>query len=219
MENVILEANLREKTNKAARNKIRNEGRVPGIYYSKYDDPVPFDVDEKAINPLVFTSARNLITLKVKGKEDHECIIKNIQFDPLTDKIVHFDLLGLKRGEKFQLKVPIAYIGNSIGVKEGGVVQVGLHKLFIECLPKDVPQSLEINIENLNIGDTIHVDDLNFENITILTPADTTVVSVAHPKVEAEPEVEELEEEEMAEPEVIGKSEEGSSEEEQENKE
>ncbi len=217
MENVILEANLRETINKAARNKIRNEGRVPGIYYSKYDEPVAFDVDEKEITPLVFTSTRNIISLKVKGKEEHECILKNVQFDPITDKIVHFDLLGLKRGEKFQLNVPVSFVGSSIGVKEGGVLQVGFHKLFIECLPKDVPQSLEVNIENLDIGDTIHIENLNFENITILTPADAVVVSVTHPKVEAEPVVEDLEEE-MTEPEVIGKSDE-EKEEEQENKE
>ncbi|MCH8941056.1 MAG: 50S ribosomal protein L25 [Bacteroidetes bacterium] len=217
MENVILVANLRETINKAARNKIRKEGRVPGVYYSKYDNPIAFDVDEKDIGSLVFTSSRNIISLKVTGKEEHECFLKNVQFDPITDKVVHFDLLGLKRGEKFQLNIPFSFVGSSVGVKEGGILQIGLHKLFVECLPKDVPQSLEVNIENLNIGDTIHVKDLNFENLTILTPADSVVVSVTHPKVEAEPVDEELEEE-MAEPEVIGKSDE-EREEEQENKE
>ena len=217
MESVILVANLRETINKAARNKIRKEGRVPGVYYSKYDKPIAFDVDEKDIGPLVFTSSRNIISLKVTGKEEHECFLKNVQFDPITDKVVHFDLLGLKRGEKFQLNIPFSFVGSSVGVKEGGILQIGLHKLFVECLPKDVPQSLEVNIENLNIGDTIHVKDLNFENLTILTPADSVVVSVTHPKVEAEPVDEELEEE-MAEPEVIGKSDE-EREEEQENKE
>ena len=217
MESVILVANLRETINKAARNKIRKEGRVPGVYYSKYDNPIAFDVDEKDIGSLVFTSSRNIISLKVTGKEEHECFLKNVQFDPITDKVVHFDLLGLKRGEKFQLNIPFSFVGSSVGVKEGGILQIGLHKLFVECLPKDVPQSLEVNIENLNIGDTIHVKDLNFENLTILTPADSVVVSVTHPKVEAEPVDEELEEE-MAEPEVIGKSDE-EREEEQENKE
>ncbi|MCH7972505.1 MAG: 50S ribosomal protein L25 [Bacteroidetes bacterium] len=217
MENVILVANLRETINKAARNKIRKEGRVPGVYYSKYDNPIAFDVDEKDIGQLVFTSSRNIISLKVAGKEEHECFLKNVQFDPITDKVVHFDLLGLKRGEKFQLNISFSFVGSSVGVKEGGILQIGLHKLFVECLPKNVPQSLEVNIENLNIGDTIHVKDLNFENLTILTPTDSVVVSVTHPKVEAEPVVEELEEE-MAEPEVIGKSDE-EREEEQENKE
>ena len=217
MESVILVANLRETINKAARNKIRKEGRVPGVYYSKYDKPIAFDVDEKDIGSLVFTSSRNIISLKVTGKEEHECFLKNVQFDPITDKVVHFDLLGLKRGEKFQLNIPFSFVGSSVGVKEGGILQIGLHKLFVECLPKDVPQSLEVNIENLNIGDTIHVKDLNFENLTILTPVDSVVVSVTHPKVEAEPVDEELEEE-MAEPEVIGKSDE-EREEEQENKE
>ncbi|MCH7826651.1 MAG: 50S ribosomal protein L25 [Bacteroidetes bacterium] len=217
MKNVILVANLRETINKVARKKIRNQSRVPGVYYSKYDKAIAFDVDEKDINPLVFTSLTNIISLKVEGKEEHECVLKNVQFDPVTDKVVHFDLLGLKRGEKFQLNIPFSFVGSSVGVKEGGVLQIGSHKLFIECLPKDVPQSLEVNIENLNIGDSIHVKDLNFENLNILTAADSVVVSVTHPKVEAEPVAEELGEE-MTEPEVIGKSDE-ETEKEQENKE
>jgi len=203
MENVILEANERKTITKASRNSIRNSGRVPGVYYSKHDEPISIDVNVKQINPLVFTSERHIIQLKVEGKEEHECILKNIQFDPITDKVVHFDLLGLTRGEKFQLKIPLQFIGNSIGIKEGGVLQVNSHKLFVECLPKDVPQSLEINIENLNIGDSIQVRDLSFDKIDILTPEDSTIVAITMPRAEEVVE-EELLEDELAQPEVIG---------------
>jgi len=215
MENVILEANIREKITKASRNKVRNAGRVPGVFYSRHDQTVALDVDEKAIKPLVFTSKTHLISLQVKGKEEQECIIKNVQFDPITDKVIHFDLLGLTKGEKIELDIPLSFIGSSIGIKEGGVLQIGLHKLTVECLPKDVPESLEINIENINIGDSIHVRDLNFENLTILNSVNTSVVSVTHPKVEAEPVVDELAEE-IKEPELIGKSDKDSEEEEEE---
>lgn len=218
MENVILEANVRETITKSSRKKVRNSGRVPGVYYSRHDESIAFDVEEKAIKPLVFTSKNNLISLKLKGKDDLECLIKNVQFDPLTDKVIHFDLLGLTKGEKIQIDVPINFVGSSIGIKEGGILQVGLHKLDIECLPKDVPESIEINIENLNIGDSLHVRDLNYENLEILNSPNTSVVSVTHPKVEAEPEVDELEEE-MTEPELIGKSDKDSEEEEEKDKE
>ena len=214
MENVILEANVREKTTKASRNKVRNAGRVTGVFYSRHAQTVALDVDEKAINPLVFTSKTHLISLQVKGKEEHECIIKNVQFDPITDKVIHFDLLGLTKGEKIELDISISFVGSSIGVKEGGVLQIGLHKLTVECLPKNVPESIDINIENINIGDSVHVRDLNYENLTILNPGNTSIVSVTHPKVEVEPVADELAEV-MTEPELIGKSDKDSEEEEE----
>ncbi len=159
---------------------------------------------------MVYTSKTHLLSLKLDGHEEYDCIIKDVQFDPVSDEVVHFDLIGLTRGEKIQLEVPIQLLGSAVGVKEGGLLQESMHKLNVECLPKDIPQSLEIDVTELNIGDTIHVADLNFENITILNPEDTIVVSVVLPKVEIEvtpeEEGEELAEEEgAAEPEVIGK--------------
>ena len=210
MEKVIIEANERKAINKRSRNRLRNEGRVPGVLYGSRMEPIPIDVTRLVINPLVFTAKTNLISLKLDGHEEYECVIKDVQFDPVTDKVLHFDLIGLTRGEKIQLEVPLKLLGNAVGVKEGGLLQESMHKLSIECLPKDIPQSLELDVTELNIGDSIHVSDLNFENITILNPENTIVVSVVLPKVEIEvEEVEEgeelAEEEGAAEPEVIGK--------------
>jgi large subunit ribosomal protein L25 len=210
MEKVIIEANERKTINKRSRNILRNEGRVPGVLYGSRLEPIPIDVTRLKINPLVFTAKTNLISLKLDGHEEYECVIKDVQFDPVTDEVVHFDLIGLTRGEKIQLEVPLQLLGNAVGVKEGGLLQESLHKLNIECLPKDIPQSLELEVTELNIGDSIHVSDLNFENITILNPENTIVVSVVLPKVEIEvEEVEEgeeiAEEEGAAEPEIIGK--------------
>ena len=210
MEKVIIEANERKTINKRSRNSLRNEGRVPGVLYGSRMEPIPIDVTRLEINPLVFTAKTNLISLKLDGHEEYECVIKDVQFDPVTDEVLHFDLIGLTRGEKIQLEVPIKLLGNAVGVKEGGLLQESMHKLSIECLPKDIPQLLELEVTELNIGDSIHVSDLNFENITILNPENTIVVSVVLPKVEIEvEEVEEgeelAEEEGAAEPEVIGK--------------
>ena len=210
MEKVIIEANERKTINKRSRNSLRNEGRVPGVLYGSRMEPIPIDVTRLVINPLVFTAKTNLISLKLDGHEEYECVIKDVQFDPVTDEVLHFDLIGLTRGEKIQLEVPLKLLGNAVGVKEGGLLQESMHKLSIECLPKDIPQSLELEVTELNIGDSIHVSDLNFENITILNPENTIVVSVVLPKVEIEvEEVEEgeelTEEEGAAEPEVIGK--------------
>jgi large subunit ribosomal protein L25 len=212
MEKVILEANKRNTQTKSARNTLRRSGRVPGIFYSKQVEPISIEVSEKAIKPLVFTTETHLIGLKVDNNQEFECIIKDIQFDPVTDNIVHFDLVGLVSGETIQLEVPIQYIGNPVGVRDGGLLQQSLHKLEVECLPKDIPQKFEINIGDMKLGDSIHVSDLNYENIKILNLKNTVVVSVVHPKVEKEV-VEEAVQAEPAEPEVIGK---GKAEEEEE---
>lgn len=204
MEKVVLKANERKSITKSSRNSLRRNGRVPGVYYSKHGNPISIDVSEKVISPLVYTTETHLISLQIEGQQDYDCVIKDIQFDPLTDKIMHFDLLGLTSGEKFQLEVPIQYTGSPVGVKEGGVLQTFLHKLEIECLPADIPQHIVINIQDLKLGDAIHISDLNYENITILNTEETVVVAVTHPKAEKETPAEGAEEA-AKEPEVIGK--------------
>lgn len=210
MEKVKLEAVERKNISKHNRKSLRNAGRVPGIFYSKHFNPISIDVPRKLINPLVFTSKTNLIALKLENHDEYECVIKDIQFDPVTEEILHFDLLGVTRGEKIELEVPVQILGNAVGVREGGILQHNLHKFEIECLPNDIPQFLNIDVSELKLGDSIHVGDLSFENITILNPKETVVVAVTHPKVEVEVSAEEGEEitgegEEAAEPEVIGK--------------
>lgn len=207
MEKVVLKANVRKTNTKSDKNKLRKSGTVLGVFYSKHDQPVSISVPENIIKPLVFTAETHLISLQLEGQQEHDCIMKDVQFDPVTDKVIHFDLLGLTSGETFQLEVPIQFIGSPVGIKEGGVLQQFLHKLNVECLPKDIPQHLEINIQDISLGHSIHVKDLNYENIKILTPDDTVLVAVTHPKVEAEPVAAEAgaETEVSAEPEVIGK--------------
>lgn len=204
MEKVILEAKKRTQINKASRSALRKEGRVPAIFYSKHHEPMSVDVSERALHPLVFTSKTHLISLNLEGQEELECIIKDVQFDPVTEKIVHVDLIGLKRGEKIQIEVPVQLVGTPIGIKEGGVLQHTLHKLDVECLPVNIPEHIEVNITDLKLGSAIHIADLKFENIEILNSPDSIVASVVHPKVEKE-ETAAAEGEEAKEPEVIAK--------------
>lgn len=205
MEKQSLKANIRTEISKSARSKIRSSGNVPGIFYSRVNKPIPIEVSEKAIKPFVFTSKTHLISLDVENDKQYDCVVKDVQFDPVTESIVHFDLLGLIEGEMFQLEVPIQFKGTAIGIKEGGIVQQVLHKLEIECYPKDIPQFLTVDITNLKLGESIHPTDLFFENVTILTPPETVIVAVVHPKVEKEPVAAEVAAEVPAEPEVIGK--------------
>ena len=204
MESIILKASKRNVNSKAEKTTIRNSGRVPGIYYIKEHDSIPLSVTEKEIKPLVFTSETHIISLRIDEDEERECIIKDVQFDPVTDRVIHFDLLGLTKGETFQLEVPVQLRGNPVGVKEGGIIQHVIHKLEIECLPKDIPQHIDIDITNLKMGDAIHVKDLNLENISIITQKGAVIVAITHPKVEVEAASEELSAE-AAQPELVGK--------------
>ncbi len=204
MEKVLIEAQKRNKIDKASRSALRNEGKVPAIFYSKHHEPLSIQISERAIHPLVYTSKTHLITLNVEGHEELDCIIKDVQFDPTTEKIVHIDLLGLKKGEKIQIEIPIQLLGTPVGIKEGGILQHTLHKVQIECLPVDIPEQLEIDVTNLKLGQAIHISDLNYENITLLNTAESIVASVTHPKVEKEVvPVEEVQE--AVEPEIISK--------------
>jgi large subunit ribosomal protein L25 len=204
MEKILLEANERKiNGTKSSKKILRKSGRIPGIFYTKSIDPIAIEVAENSIKPLVFTAETKLINLKVNSQE-FDCIVKDVQFDPVTDRIVHFDLIGLTSGETITLEVPLLLTGSAIGVKDGGILQQQLHKLDIECLPANIPQHLEVDVTNLKIGDSIHVSDLQVENIEILNQPTSVIVSVNHPKVEKEPAGEEAAET-PSEPELVGK--------------
>ncbi|MFZ1280528.1 MAG: 50S ribosomal protein L25 [Ignavibacteriaceae bacterium] len=205
MEKVIIEAQKRNKIDKASRSALRKEGKVPAIFYSKHHEPIPVQVSERAIHPLVFTSKTHLITLNVEGHDELDCIIKDVQFDPTTEKIVHIDLLGLKKGEKIEIEVPVQLVGSAIGIKEGGILQHTLHKVQISCLPVDIPEHLEIDVTNLKLGQAIHISDLSYDNLTILNNPESIIASVTHPKVEKEATAADGTAAATAEPEVITK--------------
>lgn len=207
MAEIKLETQSREISTKGAINKKRREGFVPGIYYSKGSEPIHFFVPEISLNPIVYTTEMNIVNLVVDGKSEHRGIVKEIQFDPLTDHIIHIDLQGITVGETIQMPVPISIVGQAIGVREGGRLQQSLHKVDVECLPKDIPQNIEIDISELNIGDVILVRDISMENIKILNSEDAMIISVVAPRAEEEVTEEEAETLEAAtEPEVISKS-------------
>lgn len=201
MDKVVLNAVVRPVMKNASRSEVRKAARVPGIFYSKHSAPIPVDVEENAINKLVFTPHTHIVVLTIEGQEALECIIKDVQFDPVTDKVIHFDLQGLTTGETLQMEVPVQLIGSAIGVKDGGILQQLIHKLDVECLPSDVPQSIDLDITNLKMGGAIHVSDIKIENVSILNPETAVVVAVSHPKADKAA----SDSDEAGEPEVISK--------------
>jgi len=206
METTKLKASERKDFTKSETRRIRNEGTIPGVFYSKNNQPIHISVADKAINPLVFTAKTHLISLELEGHDEYECIIKDVQFHPVTDKVIHFDLLGLTKGEKIKLEIPVQLVGSPVGLKEGGVIQHVMHKIEVECLPKNIPEHITVDISGLKLNDSIHISDLKYEDIEFTDSQESLIVQVTHAKIKEEvAPVAEAVVEEPAEPEVITK--------------
>ena len=205
MREINLDAEVRTQLGKHT-HILRRQGLVPGVYYIHGEKNVPITVTEKSLRPLIYTSETNIINLKLNDGTDQNCILRDVQYDAVTDKPIHFDLQGLRQDEKITLEIPIILTGGtSVGVREGGILQQIIHRLKISCLPKDIPDHIEVNVENLKINNFIHVSDLKIENVTILESENSSIVGVMPPTVEKEPTPEAVAVEETVEPEVIGK--------------
>ena len=205
MSEVILNAELRVDTRKHAKH-TRWTGMVPGVYYARGEENINLQIPKLSLDELVFTSEMHVIDLRLKDGLTKKCILKDVQYDPVSDKPVHFDLQGLKENEKLTIEVPIVLVGGiPKGVRDGGVLQHFIHKLKVSCLPKDIPSKVEINVAAMDINDFVHVNALNLPNVTIMENPGSAVVGVMPPTVTKEAEVAPVVEEAAAEPEVVGK--------------
>ncbi len=206
MSELLIQAYSRPLTTKGVVNKLRRDGNVPGIYYAKGVDPIAIYISERNLKPLVFTSDTHIINLKIDEGEERKSILKNIQFDPVTDRVAHFDLQGISADQEIEIEVPVVLEGQSKGVREGGIVQHTIHKLSISCLPGDIPEHISIDITELSLGKSVHVRDLNFDKVKFLHKDDQIIVSIVMPRAVVEPTpAEVIPGEEKLEPEVITK--------------
>lgn len=206
MSEIAIKAEIRNILGKKA-SQLRRKGIIPGIYYAHGQKSIPISLPELTLQPLFKTSATHIISLSLSDGSTHTCILRDVQFDPVTDDPVHFDLFGINADEELTIEVPVVLRGTPKGVKDGGTIQHVLHRIRVSCLPKHIPDHLEINIEALEINTSIHVSDVSIPDVKILENEDSTVVAVVPPTVikEAAPTEEVAITEEPAEPEVIGK--------------
>jgi large subunit ribosomal protein L25 len=186
-----LVAERRDESGKGVARKLRAAGRVPGVLYGHDLPAIPLSVDAREMFHVLHSGAGSnvLLDLVVDG-DDHLAIPREIQRDYIHNKLIHVDFLAVSRTETITVDVPIIEIGESVGVKEGGVVEHHLRDLHVECLPQDVPEQIEVDITNLSIGDMVHVNDIVVpKGVTILTNPEDAVLSVITPaalRVEAE---------------------------------
>jgi large subunit ribosomal protein L25 len=205
MSEIVLQAAVREHTGKKAKH-VRTAGSVPGVFYQHGEGTIPIQVERLSLNPLIYTSETHVIQLRLADGTVKKCILRDVQFDPVSDRPVHFDLQGLFENERLTLEIPVSLTGGvPRGVRDGGMLQHVIHKLRVSCFPRDIPEKIEVNIADLGINQAVHVSDLSLPEVTILEGADSTVVAVLPPTVVKEEAVAAAPVEEAKEPEVVGK--------------
>jgi large subunit ribosomal protein L25 len=180
-----LKAEPRAQIGKGAARKIRAGGRVPAVVYGHGVDPLHVSIDAKELFHLLHTDAGMNVLVDMKVNSDSFLAMpREVQRDHIRGQFLHIDFLRIKRDERIGVEVPIHLIGESHGVKEGGVVEHHLWTLHIECFPQDVPTSMDADISALGINESLKVSDLEIpQTLTLLTSPDEVIVSVVPPQI------------------------------------
>ncbi|MCD6548671.1 MAG: 50S ribosomal protein L25/general stress protein Ctc [Thermodesulfobacterium sp.] len=197
MKQVILSAIKREKTGKEYCKKLRKQGLIPAIVYGPRFQPLPIAVKANELESILIKHKGEtiLFTLQLNNGEltKVQALLKEYQTHPITDKIIHIDFLAVHEKETISIDVPLEFVGKPVGISKGGILEILLHELTVECLPSAIPDKISVDISNLDIGDVLHVKNIKVpEGIKILDdPEETVLTIVAEAKEEAEKEVEE----------------------------
>jgi large subunit ribosomal protein L25 len=162
---------------------VRKSGKIPGVFYINGVESVAITSTLKDLKPIVFTSLTNVVELEIDGAEARRCILKEVKFDPITDEIIHFDLMGLTPGNKIVVNIPITLVGQSVGVKNGGLLNHVLRKVKIRCLPKDLVETITVDITKLKIGQLIKLSNIDLGNLELVNKGDAVIAAVARPRV------------------------------------
>ena len=190
MENLFLSVDKRAQTGKSGARAVRKAGKIPGVVYG-IKEPTPLTIEPKELEALLGTRAGGNVVfqLRVEGEADSErpVIVKELQRDSMRGMIVHADFLEIRMNEKIQVAVPLALVGESPGVKLGGTLSQLMRELGIECFPNAIPERIEVDIAEVNIGDVVHVRDLRLpEGIGLMADSDEPVLTVLAPVEEEE---------------------------------
>ena len=176
MKTITIEGQLRTEYGKAATRQLRSQELVPGVIYGGAQE-VNFVASAKTFRPLVYTPNFQLAEVQVDGKT-YRCILKDLQFDKVSDELIHVDLLELVEDKKVVATIPVKYTGVAAGVKAGGRLITKMKALKVKTLPKHLKEQIEVSVDNLEIGGNIRVEDVKEDNYEILNSPRIPIVSV-----------------------------------------
>jgi len=192
MKSVSLNGIARVDLGKKFSKKFRKNGDVPCVIYSKGKDPLHICVKNNELRKIIYNPNIFILNINVDG-QNYNTIIRDAQFHPLNDNILHIDFLELSENKLVSLEIPVQLSGNSIGVRNGGRLNLVMRKLLIQSFPKNLPDTINIDITNLRIGNSIRIEELEKENYNFIQSGDAVVVSVKTARNIVEEEEEEVE--------------------------
>lgn len=207
MKSITIKGSKRESVGKVATKALRNAGKVPCVLYGG-EKAIHFSADEKAFKNLVYTPNVYTASIELESGETFAAILQDIQFHPVSDKILHIDFYQLFEGKEVTMTIPVKLSGNSKGVLDGGSLLFTNRKLRVRALPKDFPDFISVDITPLKIGDNVSISDILDDKLEFLHPENMAVVRVAMARAAVVVEEEEEEGEEGEE----GATEEGATE-------
>jgi len=196
MKSITINGSKRESVGKKATKALRNAGQVPCVLYGG-DQPMHFSAPELAFSKLVYTPNAHTVVIALDNGDTLDAVLQDIQFHPVTDRILHVDFYQLFEDKEIAMDIPVRLVGNSKGVKNGGVLRRNNRKLRVKALPTNLPDFIEIDITPMKIGSKFYVRDLDQEKYRFLHTDNTVVCQIKTARtaiVDEEEEDEELEE-------------------------
>lgn len=176
MKTITIEGHLRTETGKRATRQIRSQKNVPGVIYGGQEE-VSFYAPASALKPLVYTGEFQLAQINIEGKS-YRCILKDLQFDKVSDALNHVDLLELVEDKKVKASLPLKFTGTSKGVKEGGKLVTKINSINVKTLPKNLVENIEVDITELELNGNIRIQDIKVKDMEILNSPRIPVASV-----------------------------------------
>ena len=177
MKSITIKGSERESVGKVSTKALRNAGMVPCVVYGG-EQPVHFSADERAFKNLVYTPNVHTVVIELEGGKKINAILQDIQFHPVSDKILHMDFYQLHDDKEITMEVPVKVVGKSPGVMSGGVLRLNQRKLKVKALPANLPDSIEVDITPLQMGNKLYVTKIPVNNFKLLHPDNTVVCQV-----------------------------------------
>ena len=178
MKSITINGSKRESLGKSSTKALRNAGKVPCVVYGG-EKPVHFSADEISFSKLVYTPNAHTVIISLDGKEEINAVIQDIQFHPVSEKILHIDFFQLFENKEITMTIPVKFSGNAPGVRlEGGLLFKNKRKLYVKALPKNLPDFISVDISNLHLNDKVTIQDLLNENYIFVHPENMVVCQV-----------------------------------------
>ncbi len=186
MERQQLDVTVRESLGKGPARRARMAGAVPGVVYGQGQDPVSIQIDDHSLHTVLRAGANTLVDLKGPDPLDGKLVlIKEIQRDPVSQRLVHCDLYAVNTKKKITVNIPIHITGKAKGIDFGGILEPIIRDLEVRCLPLAIPDSIEVDVTSLDVGDAIHIADLTLPDaVEVIETDNLTVIHVVAPRVE-----------------------------------